>query len=66
MLEKLHTEFKDLLAWHPTAIVSVVETKATPVKPWGLELKFVEPSSGGAWVANSPLFVLFLMFFIIL
>ena len=32
---------------HPIELVSLVETKATPVQPWGIEVKFVEPSSAG-------------------
>jgi hypothetical protein len=32
---------------YPTAVVSLVETKATLVQPWGIEFKFVEPNSAG-------------------
>ncbi len=46
VLDNLNLEFKNLLKKYPTAIVSLVETKATIVQPWG-EFTFVEPSSAG-------------------
>lgn len=48
VLGNLNAEFKKLLEIQPIAIVSVVETKSTLVQPWGIEFKFVEPSSTGS------------------
>lgn len=48
VLDNLNLEFKNLLTKHPTAIVSLVETKPTIVQPWG-EFTFVEPSSAGIY-----------------
>ena len=50
VLDTLNNEFKNLQTQHPTAIVSLVETKPTVVQPWG-EFKFVEPSSAGKLVS---------------
>ncbi|XP_046459703.1 protein SERAC1-like [Daphnia pulex] len=45
ILDNLNLEFKNLLLKFPIGIVSLVETKATLVQPWGIEFKFVEPNS---------------------
>lgn len=47
VLEVLNQEFAHLSAEHPMAVVNLIETKATPVSPLGIELKFVETDSAG-------------------
>ena len=47
MLNNLDAEFKTFLTRHPTAVISLIETKATPVDMWGLRVKFVDPSTTG-------------------
>ena len=52
-LKALSLRFCRFLSEQPMSIVSIVETKDTPIGQLGVELRFVEPKSAGASFVSS-------------
>jgi len=52
VLQALHQDFAVFLKKHPLAVVNLIETKATRVSSWGIELQFVEPNSAGSLICS--------------